>query len=66
MDELDFSDKPVVYKHSRISAAVTTAQVRESIKRNARPTLSPLRMREIELRLEEKRLQKELNEFYDY
>ena len=64
MDDLDFSDKPVTYKQGRLAPAVTSTQVRKPKKIKTKPTLNPLLMREIEQRLEEQRLAKELQDYY--
>ena len=63
MNELDFSDKYVNYLPTRMAPAVKSSQ----IKTQKKPmTYSKTRFRDIERKLEERRLQNELREAYDY
>ena len=63
MNELDFSDKPVNYLPKRIAPAVKCGQTKSFQKK---PIYTPTRLRDIENRLEEMRLENELSDIYDY
>ena len=64
MNELDFSDKTVQYLPTRIAPAVKSSQVKSYKKKYV--TCSQSRFQKIEMRLEQRRLAKELREAYDY
>ena len=63
MNELDFSDKSVNYLPTRMAPAVKSSQIKTHKKSM---TYSKTRFRDIERKLEERRLQNELREAYDY
>jgi len=63
MNELDFSDKPVNNLPKRIAPAVLCSQTK-FFKKNVAYT--PTRLRDIENRLEELRLENELRELYEF
>ena len=63
MEELDFNDEVVSYVPARIAPAVTSAQTKPP-KKTINPRAS--KWRDIERKLEEKRLEAELRDLFDY
>jgi len=63
MNELDFSDKSVNYLPKRLAPAVKSGQTKTFKKKT---TYTRARLRDVENRLEERRLQSELREIYDW